>query len=226
MAVIHRTTLVPSKIDLLATWLPTRTWYTATGREPKLVKAGGFRLDDPEGEVGIDFMVVGDVSADRPRAYHVPMTYRGAPLDGGEDALIGVAEHGVLGRRWIYDGSRDPVLVTRVLALLRGEAEPQAQSISNTPDPSVTVCCEHAGIGQAIASMTASDNAAGTLITVDTVKGDEPARVSLRVLRRLDAAEAAETPGSAVSAGWRLADDSAHRGPYLLVESVTRMPED
>jgi hypothetical protein len=53
-------------------------------------------------------------------------------------ALIGTSEHGVLGKRWIYDGTRDPVLVTQMYALLLGEAEPQAQSISNTVDPSVT----------------------------------------------------------------------------------------
>ena len=37
--------------------------------------------------------------------YVVPMTYRGAPLAGADEALIGTSEHGVLGRRWIYDGA-------------------------------------------------------------------------------------------------------------------------
>jgi len=37
----------------------------------------------------------------------VPLTYRGAPLDGAEDALVGTTEHGVLGRRWVYDGTRE-----------------------------------------------------------------------------------------------------------------------
>ena len=72
--------------------------------------------------------------------YLVPMSYRGVPLDAAVDALIGTAEHGVLGRRWIYDGVHDPVVVSRLLALAQGEAEAQHQDQdhSNTPDPSVT----------------------------------------------------------------------------------------
>ena len=58
---------------------------------------------------------------------------------GADGGLIGTAEHGVLGRRWIYDGTHDPVLIAQLVALIQGEAEPQAQSVSNTPDPTVTV---------------------------------------------------------------------------------------
>ncbi|NED57703.1 1,4-alpha-glucan branching protein, partial [Micromonospora aurantiaca] len=43
MAVIHKTTMTPGKLELLAAWLPDRPWYTGTGREPELAKAGGFR---------------------------------------------------------------------------------------------------------------------------------------------------------------------------------------
>ena len=137
MSIIYRTTLTPGKLELLSEWLPTRPWYRLTGRAPELVKAGGFRLDDPEGEVGIEFMVAIDGSGAQPLAYHVPMTYRGLPLDGGEDYLIGTTEHGVLGRRWIYDGTRDPVLITQLVALIQGEAQAQAQSQSHTPDRTV-----------------------------------------------------------------------------------------
>ena len=125
VATIHHTTLVPSKMELLAGWLPSRRWYRGTGRSPELMKAGGFRLDDPEGAVGIEFMVAADVSGTidgQPTVYHVPLTYRPGPLDGADDGLIGTAEHGVLGRRWIYDGASDPVLVTQLLALIQGAA--------------------------------------------------------------------------------------------------------
>ena len=138
MAIIHRTTLAPAKLELLTSWLPGHAWYAGGATLPWLTKAGGFRLDDPDGEVGLEFMAATDDSGDEPVTYHIPLTYRGAPLAGGDDALIGTAEHGVLGKRWIYDGTRDPILVTQMFALLLGEAEPQAQSISNTVDPSVT----------------------------------------------------------------------------------------
>lgn len=138
MSVIHHSTLVPAKLELLTRWLPGRPWYRAEGGAPLLSNAGGFRLDDPAGEVGLEFMAVTDDSAYEPVTYHLPLSYRGAPLTGADSALVGTAEHGILGKRWIYDGTRDPVLVAQMFALLLGEAEPQAQSISGTPDPSVT----------------------------------------------------------------------------------------
>ena len=137
MSVIHRTTLKPTKIELLTDWLPTRPWYRGGAGAPVLAKSGGFRLDDPEGEVGIEFMVTTDTSTPEPVTYLVPLTYRGAPLEGAEHALIGTTEHGVLGKRWAYDGFHDPVLVAQLLALIEGRAQAMAQSISDTPDDEV-----------------------------------------------------------------------------------------
>ncbi|MFF4754800.1 maltokinase N-terminal cap-like domain-containing protein [Streptomyces sp. NPDC002514] len=144
MAFIHRTTMKPTKLELLTEWLPKQSWYVGDAKTPELLKAGGFRLDDPEGTVGIEFMVVVDTSAHEqerePVAYLVPMGYRGAALDGvPAEALIGTSEHGVLGTRWIYDGVHDPVVMAQLRALLRGEAIAQHQSESDTPDPNVTV---------------------------------------------------------------------------------------
>ncbi|MCT7351172.1 1,4-alpha-glucan branching protein [Streptomyces sp. 15-116A] len=140
MAIIHRTTMTPTKLELLTAWLPRQSWYAGDAEKPELVRAGGFRLDDPEGEVGIEFMVVVDTAGQEPVAYHVPLSYRGAALEGAPDeALIGTSEHGVLGTRWVYDGIHDPVVTEQLLALLRGEAVPQHQNESDTPDPTVTV---------------------------------------------------------------------------------------
>jgi hypothetical protein len=131
--------MVPSKLELLAEWLPKQDWYTGLSAGPSLARVGGFRLDDPAGEVGIEFMVVRDDAAREVTAYHVPMTYRGAPVAGGDAALIGTSRHGVLGRRWIYDGTADAVLVAALTRLIRGQAQAQAQSQSNTPDVTVHV---------------------------------------------------------------------------------------
>jgi maltokinase-like protein len=139
MAIIHRTTMSPGKLELLAAWLPAQPWCHGAGRAPELARAGGFRLDDPQGEVGIEFMVVTDGPGSEAAAYQVPMTYRAQALPGADGSLIGTAEHGVLGPRWIYDGTQDPVLAAQLAALIQGEAEPQAQSVSHTPDPTVTV---------------------------------------------------------------------------------------
>ena len=80
MASIHRTTMTPTKLELLTGWLPKQSWYVGDAETPELVKAGGFRLDDPEGAVGIEFMVVVDATAQERVAYLVPMGYRGAAM--------------------------------------------------------------------------------------------------------------------------------------------------
>ena len=133
MAVIHDTTMTPTKRELLVRWLPGQPWFGGGAEE--LARAGGFRLDDPAGEVGLEFVVIRVADA----AYLVPMSYRGAPLAGAEAGLIGTSEHGVLGPRWIYDGEQDPVLQAQLAALVRGETVAQAQGVSNTPDPTVLV---------------------------------------------------------------------------------------
>jgi hypothetical protein len=136
MATIHTgTTLAPGKLELLTDWLPRQPWYRATGATPQLSRAGGFRLDDPEGEVGIEFMVV--VDATTGTAYSVPMTYRAAPVESADGALIGTSEHGVLGTRWVYDAEHDPVALAQLLEFVAGRVEAQHQSRSDTLDPSV-----------------------------------------------------------------------------------------
>ncbi len=50
----------------------------------------------------------------------MPLTYRAAPLDGAEHALLGTMEHSVLGTRWVYDGPHDPVYVGQLMATILG----------------------------------------------------------------------------------------------------------
>jgi hypothetical protein len=202
MAVIHNTTLTPTKLELLTQWLPAQPWYAGAQR-PELVKAGGFRLDDPKGEVGIEFMVVTDGTA----VYQVPMTYRGAPRAGGE-GLIGTTEHGVLGRRWVYDGLHDPVLVERLVALIQGSAEPQAQSRSDTPDPTVVA---HPLTGGQLAVRDFAVSADGTELHVGTAVDGAPRRLAIGVHRTLYAGDAGD-PG--VSATWRLPGGAQVRGAF------------
>jgi hypothetical protein len=203
MGLIHHTTLKPTKLELLTDWLPTCPWYRGGTGQPSLAKAGGFRLDDPAGEVGIEFMV----AADGLTAYHVPLTYRGSPVEELGDALIGTTEHGVLGPRWIYDGTRDPVLVRQLVALIQGQAEPQAQSQSDTPDPTV-LSWPAANGALSSAGFTVADDAEGT--KVSSPAGGLVLRVN-RVLRPVTGDGAA--PG-AVSATWESADGTRVRGIF------------
>ncbi|WP_432872231.1 maltokinase N-terminal cap-like domain-containing protein [Microbispora rosea] len=226
MAVIHRTTLTPSKLELLTAWLPTQPWYEGEGR-PELTRAGGFRLDDPRGEVGMEFMVVTDVSGDRPVSYHVPLTYRGAPLEGADRALIGTTEHGVLGRRWIYDGTHDPVLVAQLHALIQGDAEPQAQSVSDTPDPTVVASFTGTAVPGPIRLTAVAEAPHATDIVVDALDGSADGagsgRLTMRVTRVLRPGETdvAGTRGH-VTAGWRLPDETEVRGVYVVVTDAPR----
>src|SRR5689334_4529206 len=111
MALLHRATPTPSKPELIGAWLPNQPWAAGL---PEVKQIGGFRLDDPAGEVGIEGMLLS--SADGAVVVHVPLTYRGAPLAGAEEALLGTTEHSVLGTRWVYDAAADPVYLATLTA--------------------------------------------------------------------------------------------------------------
>ena len=215
MAVIHNTTLKPGKLELLAAWLPAQPWYLDTGQEPELVRSGGFRLDDPAGDVGIEFMLVRDDSGGNPTTYQVPMTYRSAARDSSA-GLIGTSEHGVLGLRWIYDAAQDPVMVTQLVALIQGAVQAQMQSRSHAPDSTVTGVAVDGGALDVLASAVTASGPDGTELLVETAgapslpDGQLIVHIS-RVLTPVDSAAALDAAGT-VAANWVLADDTAVRG--------------
>jgi maltokinase len=138
VAEIHTTASVtPTKLELVAPWMARQRWYAAKGRQPVLRKLWSWRLDDPAGEVGIETLLVVDEGGAEPVVYQVPLTYRAAPLEGRQQALVGTMEHSVLGPRWVYDGPQDPVYAAQLLALVLEQAVPQAGSESDTPEPAV-----------------------------------------------------------------------------------------
>lgn len=111
-------TLTPSKIELVAAWLPSQPWFAGDTAAARIV--GAFRFVDPEGEVGIESLLVkaGEVT------YHVPVTYRGAPLPDADDSLVGTMEHSLLGKRWVYDATADPVYDVELVRVIReGDTE-------------------------------------------------------------------------------------------------------
>jgi hypothetical protein len=118
MALLYRADLTPSKLDLLSAWLPTRPWYSGSAT-PSLRREASYRFDDPAGEVGVEIMLV---RGDDGPLFQTPLTYRGAPLGGAEEWLLGTSEHSVLGPRWIYDGCGDPVYASVLADAIVGRA--------------------------------------------------------------------------------------------------------
>ena len=138
MSVIYRTTMDPTKGELLAAWMPKQPWFEGDSTHSLRV-VGGFRLDDPKDKVGMEMILVLDETPEIPVLYHVPLSYRGAELDDASGALLGTSAHGILGTRWIYDAEQDPVWQTQVKALIAGEVTAQHQNDSHVLDHSITV---------------------------------------------------------------------------------------
>lgn len=118
-ATIHDAELKPSKLELLAEWLPSQSWFK--GDAGQLKRVASFRFVDPDGEVGIETILIGSEGT----LYQVPLTYRAAPLDDAEDYLIGTLDHSVLGKRWVYEATGDPVYVAELIRVIH-EADTEA----------------------------------------------------------------------------------------------------
>jgi len=118
MAIFHRATITPTKAELIAEWAPTQRWGPPADAPIEVI--GAYRFDDPDGRVGMETHLVraGDT------LLQVPLTYRDEPLDGAPDAFIAEMQHSVLGRRWVYDGLRDPRFVVMLAAVaMTGQGE-------------------------------------------------------------------------------------------------------
>ncbi|TDK27891.1 hypothetical protein E2F48_01890 [Arthrobacter crusticola] len=115
MAILHRATLRPTKLELLADWLPAQPWWR-NNSVTDLQKVASFRFDDPDGEVGVETLLI---TTGR-EVVQVPLTYRSSPLAGAESGFVGAMDHSVLGQRWVYDACVDPVYSAVVSAALLG----------------------------------------------------------------------------------------------------------
>ncbi|WP_163505670.1 CG0192-related protein [Fodinicola acaciae] len=163
MALIHSATISPTKLELLAAWLPGRSWFTG---DPNVRRLGAYRFDDPAGEVGLEALIV---RSDGP-VLHTPLTYRDAPLAGADDFLVGTTEHSVLGKRWVYDGCADPVWVAAAASVVVGDGG-QAEEIFATDgqqqrrEPSATVAGSgSAGRSPVIDAVTCHDDGGTTVV--------------------------------------------------------------
>jgi hypothetical protein len=194
VATIYRSQIRPTKLELLAGWLPGRPWYAAPAAS-RLEAVGAYRFDDPDGEVGIETHVL---RADDGALLQVPLTYRGAPLDGCRG--LARRHHGALGAgpRWVYDGCSDPVWATALatvilsggheaeeVVLVDGRREPRR------PTASVRGSGTAAGTVPPAGRLTVTEDATRTVVRT--------AGPELTLLRVLD--PAAATDGAPVLTG-------------------------
>jgi hypothetical protein len=120
MALLHRATLVPGKLDLIGGWAPKQPWFEGDAHAA-FETVASFRFDDPDGEVGVETLLVR--AGDGP-VLQIPLTYRNEELPGASEWFIGTMEHSVLGTRWVYDAVGDPVYLTELArAILTGGTE-------------------------------------------------------------------------------------------------------
>ncbi|HYX96892.1 MAG TPA: hypothetical protein VE823_17665 [Geodermatophilus sp.] len=203
MALIHRATLRPSKLELVAGWAPGRPWGAAAAAA-ELEQVAAYRFDDPAGEVGSETFVLraGDT------LLHVPLTYRGAPVPELAEHLVGTMEHSVLGRRWCYDGCADPVHVGALAAVvLTGAAQAEEYVVvghrheRRDPTAHVTGSGTAADVGT-LGTPTPTDTADAT-----TVRAGDLELVVRRVLTPVAPADGAAT----LTGTWAGQDD-----PVLL----------
>jgi hypothetical protein len=118
MALFHRATVTPTKGELIAEWAPQQRWGPSSDEPVQVI--GSYRIDDPDGRVGMEIHLVEAGGT----LFQVPVTYRDEPLAAAEGALITEMEHSVLGTRWVYDGLRDPLLVTMLASVtMTGQGE-------------------------------------------------------------------------------------------------------
>lgn len=137
----------PTKPELISAWLPRQSWFG--GGDPDVTLLGAYRFDDPDGEVGIETHLVRDGAG---RTLQVPLTYRAAPLAGGETWLVGTTQHSVLGPRWVYDACGDPVYVAVLAAtiLTGGRQADVVREFSDGRSEPVDLAAQVEGSGTAL----------------------------------------------------------------------------
>ncbi|MDQ0031588.1 CG0192-related protein [Arthrobacter bambusae] len=180
MAIIHRATLSPSKLELIEKYLPVQPWFTKDGSpQPELL--GAYRFDDPDGEVGLETHLVSHDG----KVYQVPLSYRGSELPGAKDSLLGTMEHSVLGTRWVYDACADPVYVVALAtAILTGQQEAeQFVDVDGALEPRKSSVNVKGGgkPGSEVPSVTPA-----APVTNDGVTSIEAGQLTLRINRVLD----------------------------------------
>ena len=208
MAYIHQSEITPSKLELVQHWLPTQPWFT--GDIAGLGPHAAYRFDDPDGEVGIESLLLSGADG---AVVQIPLTYRGAPLAGGGQHLVGEMEHSALGHRWVYDALGDPVAVAAFATAARtggheAELVIEVDGVRTLREPTARV----SGSGTATAPVLAGDLGAVAVAHEDGTAVVTADGLRL-VLHRFPATAEPRDGAAAITGTWAGQDE-----PALLAE--------
>ncbi|MBX3093639.1 MAG: hypothetical protein KF680_03735 [Cryobacterium sp.] len=208
MALLHNAELRPSKLELITPWLTRQPWAYAPNGDWQRVAA--YRFDDPEGEVGVETMIV---SAGEGPELQVALTYRGAPLAGADEWLIGTMDHSALGARWVYDAAGDPVYAqTLAFAIANGEHEAEQYLEENGVRTVVPGTARVQGSGRGADMAPAASVTSTTETTTTTIATAAFTLYLARVVDEPLPADAAET----LSGSWGDRDASVALAGYRV----------
>lgn len=189
MAIVHPDAVLrPTKPELVHQWLEAADWFDGDPGAVEVKPRFSYRFDDPAGRVGVETLVVRDGE----RFLQLPLTYREAPLDGADLWLLTTMEHSVLGKRWIYDGVGDPVLVAAFIAAMVGglpSAGLELETAGEHRAADTLIRAEGTGAGPAPVDVElVGVERSGSDSTVQTSRG------ALRILHLLDPSARASGP--------------------------------
>ncbi|HWR86137.1 MAG TPA: phosphotransferase, partial [Rhodoglobus sp.] len=118
LALLWNMTLVPAEPGFLAPWMSRQRWFANKGGLPVLEDIGRVELTSSEPGVRVGIHLLLDHTAGKPSLYQVPLTYRDAPLEGAEAAMVGM-----LGPVYVYDGPYDQAFTSALLEVVLHERE-------------------------------------------------------------------------------------------------------
>lgn len=131
----------------------------------------------------------------------------------------------MLGHRWIYDAAHDPALIAPLVALIQGDAEPQAQNVSNTADPTVISQPVADGSLTALESVVTANEPSGTDLQVETANAEGMRSVRInRILQPDGVVPASESGQPCLSATWQLPDGTDVRGIIATAQHTQAPP--
>ncbi len=197
MAILHRAQLTPSKMELLSAWVPLQPWSGTYAGLRTLDAVGAYRFDDPDGEVGIETHLLRSGDG---QVFQVPLTYRGAALDGAGASLITRMQHSVLGERWVYDACGDPTYAQALAtAILTGGTQADLDVVTDGGYERREATTKVAGSGLPgsavphVGQVAHRNEGKATII--------RSANLEITVLRVIDEASTGNIPGVSVLTG-------------------------